>query len=221
MNLLVLDNNRRPKDWGARELCVALHGAATSALGVPVPSITLTVRRPEPGDLPDISGATGLARWDAVVLSGSLTAAGDSSEWVVRLLDWMRQWLRAEKPLLGICFGHQMLARALGDDTAVADDGPEEFGTFKMQRVGESRLLADLPREFSAASAHRDSVVSLPKGWLRTAESKICAIQAMEHPTLPQFGVQFHPERKPVLGTVLARFLETVSPSSFSQTVSA
>lgn len=198
MNLLILDHNRNEGDWGARELRHALSGA------------TVWVRRPPHEDLPDPQAASTWRQWDAVILSGSLTPALDRSRWVLRVVEWVRRACAEELPVLGVCFGHQLLARALGGDSHVAEKGPKEFGRIEVARVGESRLLHEVAPKFAAASAHQDSVIRLPEGWKRTAESKACAIQAMEHESKPFFGVQFHPERAPGVRPVFQNFLTQV-----------
>lgn len=193
MRLLVLDHKMDKDSWGSQDLVRALFQAGAKR-GLSA-ALEITVRRPEQGDYP-LDGS----KFDALVLSGSRTSCSDSSPWVMRLLQFVSTWIESDRPVLGVCYGHQVLARVLGDDSCVGKSEDAEYGWVKLEKIAGSRLLESLPQTFHSYSSHREEVKKLPKGFISTLQSKSCAIQAMEHPTEPLFGIQFHPEKNLVEG---------------------
>ena len=102
---------------------------------------------------------------------------------------------RLKFPLLGICYGHQMIGHVWG--ATVAKGKNAEYGTCAITRTGGvngGRIMNDVPFKFVAWVSHFDEVKELPDGFVSVASSETCAIEAMEHVSLPIFGVQFHPE---------------------------
>ena len=95
-------------------------------------------------------------------------------------------------PVLGICYGHQVLAHALGGK--VAHNEVAEYGRTALE-VGESGLLFhELPASQTVWMSHRDAVVEPPRGFRVTAATPDSPVAAMEDPVRRLFGVQFHPE---------------------------
>jgi GMP synthase (glutamine-hydrolysing) len=95
-------------------------------------------------------------------------------------------------PILGICYGHQLLADLAGGSVARTDLA--EFGRTKIEVVPGSHLLGGLPSEMSTWMSHRDTVVIPPPGFRAIASSQGSVVAAMEDPERRLFGVQFHPE---------------------------
>lgn len=181
MNLLIIDNNIDRHCWGSADL---RRFARLS------PGAIVQTRRAPQGDLP-----TDLSRFDRVILSGSKTSCLADAPWIDHLLDWTRAWLATRKPFLGVCYGHQTLVRALGGKPAVRKGARAELGWTRLHRRGASRLLHGLPDEFFSFSSHYEEVGQAPAGFQVTAHSADCAIQAIELPDQPVFGIQFHPEK--------------------------
>jgi GMP synthase (glutamine-hydrolysing) len=110
-------------------------------------------------------------------------------------------------PVLGICYGHQLIADALGgrvDHTGVA-----EYGKTPLRVSAPSLLLRDLPPDQDVWMSHRDSVAEVPAGFLAVASTPSTQVAAMEQRDRGLYGVQFHPEvaHTPRGMDVLKRFL--------------
>ena len=108
--------------------------------------------------------------------------------------------LRLNRPILGICYGHQFLAKALGG--GVQAGTTREYGREIVKIVNRSPLFAGLAKNQKVWLSHGDQVVNLPAGFKVTASSESCPIAAYEGARLRQgfsgqgqiFGLQFHPE---------------------------
>jgi len=95
-------------------------------------------------------------------------------------------------PVLGICYGHQYLARELGG--TVSHTGTSEFGKTAVAIAREGRLLAGLEPEEQCWMSHRDCVTVAPEGFEVLASSDGAPVAAMESAERGFCGVQFHPE---------------------------
>ncbi|MDQ3680186.1 MAG: glutamine-hydrolyzing GMP synthase [Actinomycetota bacterium] len=95
-------------------------------------------------------------------------------------------------PLLGICYGAQLVARQLGGE--VAPTGRGEYGRTPMRVVGRSPLFTDLPVDQDVWMSHFDSIVEGPGGFRVVATTAESPVAALEDPERRIYGVQFHPE---------------------------
>jgi GMP synthase (glutamine-hydrolysing) len=95
-----------------------------------------------------------------------------------------------ETPILGICYGLQIIARFMGGEVAPA--GQREYGRCVLQRTEPSELLADLPESLEIWSSHGDKLTRLPRGFRAVARSDNSSYAAIENGRI--FGLQFHPE---------------------------
>jgi GMP synthase (glutamine-hydrolysing) len=112
-----------------------------------------------------------------------------------------------DKPLLGICYGFQVLAADLGGHVEASD--LREYGYARLKITdNESQLFADLPKELDVWMSHGDHVTEPPKGFRVTALSENI-LNGMEDSSRNLFGVQFHPEvaHTPLGAQVLRNFL--------------
>ncbi len=190
MNVLLIDNTLDQDSWGSAELVHSIHEAGPA---------TIFVRRAPHTDLPAISS---LGRFDRIILSGSRTAATESGDWISGLEELIRHALERGIPMLGVCYGHQSIARVLrGNDGSmnVRRSATPEIGWTEIRRTPGPRkardLLDGLPDKFHSFSVHHDEVCTLPSRANLLAQSDRCAIQAFSLEEKPAFGVQFHPER--------------------------
>ena len=97
-------------------------------------------------------------------------------------------------PVLGICYGHQLMARALGGE--VAATGQREYGatSLSLDERGGGVLLQDVPATETVWMSHGDAVTRAPDGFRVTAHTGQIPIAAMEDPSRGMYAVQFHPE---------------------------
>ncbi len=95
-------------------------------------------------------------------------------------------------PVLGICYGHQLIASLL--DGEVANTGVAEYGKTPLEVKASSALFKDLPVYQDVWMSHRDSVARVPDGFVATAATPAAPVAAMEDRERGIFGVQFHPE---------------------------
>lgn len=131
---------------------------------------------------------------DAVVLTGAHEMVTDRADWSVNTARWLAR-RDTDAPVLGICYGHQLLADAMG---AKAGDNPQgrQFGTVEVRLTPQGRrdrLLGSLPDCFPAHTCHAQAIVSPPAGGAVLATSDRDAFHAVRFgPNC--WGVQFHPE---------------------------
>ncbi|MCL4309454.1 MAG: glutamine-hydrolyzing GMP synthase [Actinomycetota bacterium] len=95
-------------------------------------------------------------------------------------------------PILGICYGMQLMAHTLGG--TVTRTGKSEFGKTALNVAKEVALFNDLPREQTCWMSHRDSVTAAPDGFEVTASTASSPVAVMESPEQGMFGIQCHPE---------------------------
>lgn len=113
----------------------------------------------------------------------------------------------SECPVLGICYGLQLMAQQLGGK--VQPSSSREYGYARLTVVnGETALFTGLPREMDVWLSHGDHVTKLPDGFHVTATTND-AVNAFENPARRIFGVQFHPEvaHTPLGAQILRNFL--------------
>jgi GMP synthase (glutamine-hydrolysing) len=95
-------------------------------------------------------------------------------------------------PVLGICYGAQLVAQQLGGE--VARTGVAEYGRTDLQVTERSALFGDLPFQQDVWMSHADSIVAAPAGFRVTARTDAVPVAALEDPERAVYGVQFHPE---------------------------
>jgi GMP synthase (glutamine-hydrolysing) len=95
-------------------------------------------------------------------------------------------------PVLGICYGAQLIAQQLGGE--VARTGSGEYGRTGLEVTSSSALFGDLPTTQDVWMSHGDSIVAAPPGFRVTARTEQVPVAALEDPERRVYGVQFHPE---------------------------
>ena len=111
------------------------------------------------------------------------------------------------KPMLGICYGHQLIARYLGG--SVERGATHEFGSATLRVRADGGLFDSLAREHRVWMSHGDHVVRPPGGFQVLGDTSECSVAAMGDPERGIYGLQFHPEvvHTPGGPDMLANFL--------------
>jgi GMP synthase (glutamine-hydrolysing) len=130
-----------------------------------------------------------------VVITGSHDMVTDRQPWSERAAAWLPGLVERGIPTLGICYGHQLLAQALGGEVGNNPNG-REFGTVDIELTAEAAadpLLGGLPARLAVQVCHTQSALKLPAGARRLAQGDRDANQAFVVGEAA-WGVQFHPE---------------------------
>jgi len=134
-------------------------------------------------------------RYAGIVVTGSAAYVTDRAEWSERSARWLRAAVHDGSPVFGICYGHQLLAHALGGQVAYNPAG-RESGTVELTlepAADADPLFRGLPARFPAHATHLQTVVKAPEGAAVLARSALDNCHAFRWG--PQaWGVQFHPE---------------------------
>lgn len=140
----------------------------------------------------DDADASKFNSFDAVVLSGSpdmMTEPKTQAKFEKEAMAIRG----SEVPVLGICFGHQLMAHAFG--ATVVMDKQRVNGMVRTTVLKDDALFEGLPSSMMLLESRYEVVKSLPPGFSLLARSATSAIAAMKHGCRPLYGVQFHPER--------------------------
>jgi GMP synthase (glutamine-hydrolysing) len=145
---------------------------------------------------------------DAVIATGSPRSVTEQAAWMRAAGAWLLEQAERGIPVLGVCFGHQLLAQAAGGAVARSPRG-REIGTVRctLTLAGrEDPLFAGLAPAFDVQATHEDEVVRLPPGAELLATNAWSRVQAFRLGPRVR-AVQFHPELDPgaVLATLSAR----------------
>ena len=121
-----------------------------------------------------------------------------------------RELLELGVPVMGICYGMQLLVHSLGGRVEQAEVG--EFGRSELRVAEPGVLLAGMPREQTCWMSHRDTVFEPPPGFTALASSSGSPVAAVEDVERGIYGIQFHPEvvHTPYGQEILTRFLDDV-----------
>ena len=119
-----------------------------------------------------------------LILGGgpSVERSGNSMKYVKEL----------EIPILGICLGHQIIAKAYGGEIGAA--GVESYAKIKINIIDENDILKGFGKSADVWASHKDEVCKPPENFKVLASSSICGVEAMKHEIKPIYGIQFHPE---------------------------
>ena len=130
-----------------------------------------------------------------VVVTGSGAMVTDRLEWSETTARWLRRAVDADIPVLGVCYGHQLLAHALGGRVGYNPHG-REMGTVHVRHAPELHddpLLGALPAAFQAQATHLQTVLEPPRDAKVLARSALDGCQAVRFAPRA-WGLQFHPE---------------------------
>lgn len=182
--LWVIDPSlRNREDQGVRQVLDGWDGASR-------------VFRPalDPGDGPAPGAGYAVA---GVVLLGSAASVHDRSPWLSGLGAWIRPIVTGEivVPLLGVCFGHQLVADVAGGEVGNLREDGSKLVAVSDTRMRGSRLLPG-ERDLRVVISHRETVRRPAAGFRSTAARDEVPFDGLEHEDLPVYSVQFHPEAR-------------------------
>jgi GMP synthase (glutamine-hydrolysing) len=149
--------------------------------------------------------------YDGVVLSGSQAMVSDAKTFG-RFAQEASMVRDSRVPVLGICFGHQLISKVFGAEVVRAASPTAKYVDTDV--LVEDPLFEGLRGMISVYESHYEVVKSAPEGFSLLARSRSSAVGAIRHRRLPIHGVQFHPERHsahhPDGASVLANFVRTL-----------
>jgi len=140
---------------------------------------------------------------DAWLCTGSRYSAYDPMPWVGALAQFIRDLHVSEKPFVGICFGHQMLAQALGGEVAKAENG-WGVGVLPMEIISSESWMQPPRAEVRIQHMHQDQVQRLPPGSVVLGRSAHCEV-GMFRVGETMLGIEGHPEFTPEFSEALIR----------------
>jgi len=130
---------------------------------------------------------------DAWIVTGSKHGVYENEPWMIRLQELLRDIVAAQIPVFGVCFGHQILAAALGGKVVKSDKGwgigVHEYTTSKTAPI----WLENAPAKFKLNAFHQDQVIELPEGANVWASSEFCPYAAIQYGETAA-SIQPHPE---------------------------
>ena len=127
-----------------------------------------------------------LSKYAGIILSGGPQSVADAASPTID-----KHILELGRPVLGICYGHQLLAKLMGSKVAPAD---AEFGRTRLELRKPDSLFRGTPKRQIVWMSHQDSVSDLPEGVELLARTPACKVAAFGDFSRKLFGVQFHPE---------------------------
>ncbi|QFU00773.1 GMP synthase [glutamine-hydrolyzing] [Halomonas sp. THAF5a] len=167
--------------------------AALAPLAEARDALTLTVHDARHEGVPPVPAAG-----DGVVITGSHAMVSDAEPWSEALKPWLVEARARGVAMLGVCYGHQLMAAAFGGVSGYHPAG-REVGTrrLRLTEAGQTDpLFGALPATFTAQLTHSQSVLTAPPGAQVLADNDHDPFQALRHGPR-QWSVQFHPEFSP------------------------
>lgn len=157
---------------------------------------------------------------DGYVITGSPHGVYDDDAWIGQLTQFIRDSYSVGKKLVGICFGHQVIAHALGGHAEMSDKGYgvglKQFDIFKKRP-----WMGDQPDQCALYFAHQDQVVTLPPNAELLGGNEFCPIMLYEIKG-QVLGIQGHPElTREIMQGVMVYAEEKVSPDVLQTAVSS
>jgi len=175
---------------------------------------TLTIYDANEGDIPPPIGHPEpvetddgpIQSFDGVIISGSQSSVYDDNRpWIQPLSRWVEGAIADDIPLLGVCWGHQLLAQILG---GTVKGGSYELGYVEVTQETEDPIWTNIPSPFTVFATHSDHVVEMPPGATLLA-SNDTGVQAFRHEQV--YTVQFHPEYDRQTATAMIHSKKTLS----------
>lgn len=130
-----------------------------------------------------------------VIITGSHSMVTDNLAWSLYTENWIKDSISKQIPILGICYGHQLICKALGGKVENNPNG-KEIGTVKVyanKNISNDKLFKDAPLDFFVNVTHMQSIIILPENAISLAFNEHDKNQIVKFSNLV-WGIQFHPE---------------------------
>ncbi len=143
-----------------------------------------------------------MRRYDRIIITGSRASAYDNEEWIKNLARAIRKLQNLNIPTMGICFGFQAIAEALGGKVEASGSYEEGFGTIHLTEEGKAHpIISHLKEDPMVYQSHGDIIKKMPKDAVALARNE----HSLQAYALGKFlCVQFHPEITPEIATKMA-----------------
>ena len=186
MRVTIIETGRAPGQLSEAyprypDMFAALLGEADAGLSFDVVKLVDGEALPDP------------AACEAVVITGSPSGVYDQTPWMDPLRDFVRGVFRAKTPMVGVCFGHQIIADAMGGDVRKSDKG-WGVGRHTYDLLEHRPWMAGAGASVSLAVSHQDQVITPPAGVVTLARSAHAEHAMLEYTDAPVMSVQGHPE---------------------------
>ncbi len=149
---------------------------------------TRTFNVPSGHPAPDLDAFT------HVILTGSEASILDPKSWFDAEAEMIREAVQQGIPILGSCFGHQMLVYALSGPQFLRRSQPPEIGWATIEMTGDDLLFDGLPNPWTTFVYHFDEVVDPPAPWVKLGRTKYCDTHVLRYGEHHAWGIQAHPE---------------------------
>lgn len=157
-------------------------------------------------------------QWDGIVVTGSPAMVSAREPWSESTASWLATAVDRGVPVLGVCYGHQLLAHALGGKVGYHPDG-RESGTYQVHlhdTASGDPLFEGMPGTFKAQLTHRQSVLELPQNAVLLASNDFERHQAFRIGPCA-WGVQFHPE---ITADIMRAYIRAQTPDMLKEGLS-
>ncbi len=154
--------------------------------------------------------------YDFFITTGSRAGVYEDTPWIRQLIDFVKQLDRLQKKLIGICFGHQIIAEAMGGQVKKSDKG-WGVGIARNRIVASPDWMQPNKSELNILASHQDQIVTLPASASVIAESDFCPyffVQWSDH----FISVQGHPEWQAEYSRALMNYRKDIIPAQTIET---
>lgn len=171
------------------------------------PTLEFQVWRCHEGEMPGDIDAV-----DVWLTTGSKFGVNDGDDWIESLCGFVRELWHAGKPLVGICFGHQLIARALGGEVVKSERGWGVGMSFN-RMTKRAEWMEPWQEGLDLVVSHQDQVQRMPEGASVLAASDFCPVYVMQVGDT-FLGVQGHPEFTKAYSADLMEYKRNTLPSN-------
>lgn len=180
---------------GIRSIAIVDPGCRVPELGA-FNQMSLMSSVPCSYHLPALFGASSMETLEkplGIVIMGSGASVHETIAWQDHLQQWLWTMIKEKVPILGLCYGHQLLAHMFGGSIEVASPNKKKFLGVRTIQL-DSTTLWGSARQVQVIVSHRETVTKCPEEFEIVGSSPYIAIEALSHKQFPIWSLQSHPE---------------------------